>query len=76
MLRNRIKSKLKVVVVLSGKRKSGKDYVANKLIQSSEKRSVDVRNFENFENFEKIEMEGRDEGRCVVFVMIRRMECV
>ena len=35
MLRNRTKkSKLKVVVVLSGKRKSGKDYVANKLIQN------------------------------------------
>ena len=33
LLRNRNLSKLKVVVVLSGKRKSGKDYVANKLIE-------------------------------------------
>ena len=34
LLRSRTKKqKLKVVVVLSGKRKSGKDYVANKLIE-------------------------------------------
>ena len=32
LLRGSSSKKLKVVIVLSGKRKSGKDYVANKLI--------------------------------------------